>query len=536
MRKAARDGNGVADGAEDLVATASSGSGSALPGALMRKFESSLGADLSSVRVHTGGASADAASAVGAKAYTIGQDIHFGAGHYDPSSNDGQQLLAHEVAHTVQQSGGTPTRQNKLEVSTPGDHLEAEADRAATAMVSGQSFAVTSGSGFQRKVFRDADGFSGPSYARKGPPGSTVDDRRQATQVPMGSAAYAEEYDNTCLDAAKKLVAGVQTLYGVATAIEKRAKGPWYKPTDTDLMELAKQLRDTAKALQGMKQGWDKLKEKKFDFSKSKLVDEPDLPKVLDVLKASKDSILQAFETTEALSNFQSDPSRETAKVWADNVAQQFNAAKSIIGALPFPPGCGFMKQYFEGLLGAPSVYISAFQAIASQRYNALDKEAGISNSESHLNEGGNISWEGGGDVQYMVQMSFSAPNGGELYNWFKNHKKIQGVNMEKMGGKADVAQRNFKKAKALFVMELARDSSVEQFRDGWVAWINAFEGTAQPTALATDPAPPEQEAAAASPEEDEDSPEEVAAIGPQEAGAALESQDGGDSSSDYDA
>jgi Domain of unknown function (DUF4157) len=135
-RKAERDGNGVADGAEAAVATASSSAGSSLPGTLMRKFEQSLGTDLSSVRVHTGGASETAASSVGAKAYAMGQDIHFGAGHYDPSSTSGQHLIAHEVAHTVQQRGGA-TRQNKLEVSGPQDAHEHEADRAADAMVVG---------------------------------------------------------------------------------------------------------------------------------------------------------------------------------------------------------------------------------------------------------------------------------------------------------------------------------------------------------------------------------------------------------------
>ena len=131
------DGNGVHDGAEDAVARASGSSGGSLPGTVMRKFESSLGADLSGVRVHTGGESQAAAGAVGAKAYTVGQDIHFGAGQYDPSSGAGEHLLAHEVAHTVQQQGGTPTRQNKLAVSTPFDAAEHEADSAADAMVAG---------------------------------------------------------------------------------------------------------------------------------------------------------------------------------------------------------------------------------------------------------------------------------------------------------------------------------------------------------------------------------------------------------------
>jgi hypothetical protein len=157
-RKAERDSNGVGDGADQAIATASSSIGMSLPTPIMRKFESSLGTDLSSVRVHTGAESASAASAVGAKAYTMGQDIHFGAGHYDPSSGAGEHLLAHEVAHTVQQRGGTPTRQNKLEVSSPHDAAEHEADRAADAMVSGSMAVIASAPvGTARLVQRDAE-------------------------------------------------------------------------------------------------------------------------------------------------------------------------------------------------------------------------------------------------------------------------------------------------------------------------------------------------------------------------------------------
>lgn len=156
-RKAERDSNGVADGADQAIATASTSSGSPLPGAVMRKFEASLGTDLSGVRVHTGAESQSAASAVGAKAYTMGQDIHFGAGHYDPTGGAGEHLLAHEVAHTVQQRGGTPTRQNKLEVSAPHDAAEHEADHAADAMVRGGTATIGGFTGVHRQVFRDAN-------------------------------------------------------------------------------------------------------------------------------------------------------------------------------------------------------------------------------------------------------------------------------------------------------------------------------------------------------------------------------------------
>jgi hypothetical protein len=134
MRKAS--GAGAAD-PEHAVAAAGGSAGQMLPEQLRAKFESSLGTDLSSVRVHTGDDSAKAASAVGAHAYAMGNDIHFAAGQYDPHSSSGQELIAHEVAHTVQQRGGSPARQNKLSISSAGDAHELEADRAAVAMVTG---------------------------------------------------------------------------------------------------------------------------------------------------------------------------------------------------------------------------------------------------------------------------------------------------------------------------------------------------------------------------------------------------------------
>jgi hypothetical protein len=194
MRKA-RDANGVADGAESALGAASASTGASLPGPLMRKFESSLGADLSSVRVHTGGESATAANAVGARAYTVGQDIHFGAGQYDPSSAGGQHLLAHEVAHTVQQRGGTPTRQNKLEVSQPHDTHEHEADRAADAMVAGRSAEVTSMGGVSRQVWRGL------------------------------ATAYSDDNDLKQLPAAPAYKAGDGSFAAMATAVHTSMQG-----------------------------------------------------------------------------------------------------------------------------------------------------------------------------------------------------------------------------------------------------------------------------------------------------------------------
>lgn len=145
------NGSDVVDGAETAVGMASSSAAHALPEELRAKFETSLGTDLSGVRVHTGTESQHAASAVGAKAYAMGDDIHFAAGEYNPASQSGQHLLAHEVAHTVQQRGGSARQQYKLEVSSGADSFEHEADRAADAMVAGAAAHVTTASGIMRK-------------------------------------------------------------------------------------------------------------------------------------------------------------------------------------------------------------------------------------------------------------------------------------------------------------------------------------------------------------------------------------------------
>ncbi len=155
LARRAAGGEGVQPGAEQAVGAADGSSGSPLPGPLQRKFEGSLGADLGGVRVHTGEASAQAASSVGARAYTTGNDIHFARGQYDPASAGGQHLLAHEVAHTVQQGGAGGAPQFKLEVSSPADAAEHEADRAADAMVRGAPAEVSpSGGAVARKLQR----------------------------------------------------------------------------------------------------------------------------------------------------------------------------------------------------------------------------------------------------------------------------------------------------------------------------------------------------------------------------------------------
>jgi len=79
------------------------GTGQPLPESLRPYFESRFGYDFSHVRLHTNSRAKETAHKLNARAFTLGRDIVFGAGAYAPASKAGQRLLAHELAHVVQQ-------------------------------------------------------------------------------------------------------------------------------------------------------------------------------------------------------------------------------------------------------------------------------------------------------------------------------------------------------------------------------------------------------------------------------------------------
>ncbi|WP_325308495.1 DUF4157 domain-containing protein [Longimicrobium sp.] len=79
--------------------------GRALDAPVRRAMEQRLGHDFGRVRVHSDARAAAAAAGVGARAFTLGSDVVFGAGEYSPHTPAGRRLLQHELAHVVQQSG-----------------------------------------------------------------------------------------------------------------------------------------------------------------------------------------------------------------------------------------------------------------------------------------------------------------------------------------------------------------------------------------------------------------------------------------------
>jgi outer membrane protein OmpA-like peptidoglycan-associated protein len=133
QRQAADPAPGAAStGFPAAVDEVSSAPGQELPVAVRQLMEPRFGHDFRDVRVHTDAAAARAARAVSARAYTLGRDVVFGDGQFGPDSAAGQRLIAHELAHVIQQrTGGGRLAAQPLTVSNPADPAEQEADRAA---------------------------------------------------------------------------------------------------------------------------------------------------------------------------------------------------------------------------------------------------------------------------------------------------------------------------------------------------------------------------------------------------------------------
>jgi len=117
------------------------GGGRPLEPSVRTDMEGRFGEDFSGVRVHTDGQASESARAVNAHAYTVGNDIVFGSGRFDPGSPTGQRTLAHELTHVVQQRSGpvdgTPTGDG-IRLSNPADRFEQAAEQGADRIMAAQ--------------------------------------------------------------------------------------------------------------------------------------------------------------------------------------------------------------------------------------------------------------------------------------------------------------------------------------------------------------------------------------------------------------
>jgi hypothetical protein len=142
LRRSPANANPVG-GVPSIVQGALASPGQPLDAATRTFMEPRFGYDFSQVRVHADGQAAESSKAVNALAYTVGQDVVFGSGKYDPVSSAGRRLLAHELAHVVQQSGGLISAVQTNASPSAYDRHELAAETAAGRIADGQSAGLT---------------------------------------------------------------------------------------------------------------------------------------------------------------------------------------------------------------------------------------------------------------------------------------------------------------------------------------------------------------------------------------------------------
>jgi hypothetical protein len=145
------NGLGVQPHAPALVRDVLNTPGQPLDAETRSVMEPRFGYDFSGVRVHADAKADQSAKSVSANAYTAGSHMAFASGRYAPSSRGGQQLIAHELTHVVQQASG-PVASTQvaegLSVSHPQDRFEREARSSSISLGSG----VSIGSGSKRSL------------------------------------------------------------------------------------------------------------------------------------------------------------------------------------------------------------------------------------------------------------------------------------------------------------------------------------------------------------------------------------------------
>jgi uncharacterized protein DUF4157 len=154
-------------------------------------MEGRLGHDFGDVRIHDDAAAHDSARGVNAHAYTVGSNVVFQRDKYDPGSEAGKVMLAHELTHVVQQRSGPvdgAPAPGGINVSDPSDRFEREAAATAETAMAAPAPVSSSGQAVAAPVQRDAEGPE-PSLQRQDAP----EEEKEEEPTAQGSFVQRED-------------------------------------------------------------------------------------------------------------------------------------------------------------------------------------------------------------------------------------------------------------------------------------------------------------------------------------------------------
>lgn len=213
------------------------GAGQILPAAVRQHLEQGLNHDLGAVRIHDDAEADKLAKSIQALAFTTGTDIFFRRGQFDPNTQTGLELLAHEVTHTVQQSRGRvgagidPDAGLEHEARSMGQALASGAMRPAAGVRPGAAVAGTPRlsvrPAVQRKAAQASAGVSRPSVTIQTVTGD-LDLLSRPSYVMTGQDRKAREQAAHRLDQAAQLKATDQGFWQqVQGVLEAKRGGDW---------------------------------------------------------------------------------------------------------------------------------------------------------------------------------------------------------------------------------------------------------------------------------------------------------------------
>ncbi|MCL9812051.1 DUF4157 domain-containing protein [Natranaeroarchaeum aerophilus] len=232
------------------------GEGMRLESSIQRSLEDRMDADFSDVRIHTGADATKACEAIDARAFTCGNKIAFNSGEYNPESPEGQYLLAHELAHVKQQTGGAAIsmmpKEGGLQID-PDPQLEREADEAAAKALSGEEPLVVNRMGAEMHIQRADKQATLDGFDEDGFDDEFVEEADESETINLWSVLKAAAAGGSLTAAAQVLVqaglleAGMQdpqtagAAVGLSTAAYGLVQGykALYKEVDPQLLRTA---------------------------------------------------------------------------------------------------------------------------------------------------------------------------------------------------------------------------------------------------------------------------------------------------------
>ncbi|WKL47571.1 DUF4157 domain-containing protein [Flavobacterium pectinovorum] len=233
MSPAAASGSSDSPNIESTL-NSSKGGGSPLSGKIKTEMESGIGADFSNVRIHNDSTAVQMNQQLGAQAFATGNNIYFNEGKYNPNSQEGKHLLAHELTHTVQQ--GATIRKKPQEISS------------APEMIQGSllSFAIP---GFIKDNVRHIPGYTLLTVVAGYDPLNDVNVDRNAINliegfmglIPFGTAIFDKLQEYGIIDRVFDWVNNRLSELGLSMdALLKLVKDAWDESSVTTFIDVAR--------------------------------------------------------------------------------------------------------------------------------------------------------------------------------------------------------------------------------------------------------------------------------------------------------